>query len=408
MHDLNWLSSFLDSLPKLKKRKKSLYEIAGFPHWENVNSNILAFYFDEEEEHGFGRTCFTALLQVLIERGIITQSQLDVFATPFVVERETNAEGKRIDILIRSKEQNHSDSWAIIIENKIYAQVYNQLDVYFNSIDVPKENKIGIVLSPFDVSKQVKQICKLKEIDFHCILHHELNFTIKKALAENLQDIDDRHLLLFKDYVLNIENMNQDNKSAEIEKQLKTYQQHANEIDQLKQLEISLRTYVINSFIKAMDGFGFYPYTPSTSSDSKHFYANNEFFTEQGKSIPEYFRFWCSFPNIVKYRKLTMFFELYDPYAKYGDTLKKHLLTPAYIQHPGFIGTGGGDKYQHNHIVSIQDYDLPESESLQDTFEKIIGDVYFNPKFNIVEECTTWMKNHMTKASPVLLTDKRE
>jgi len=49
------LSRMIDSLPPAKKERKNMLQIAGYPHWENVISNILAFYFDEHEEHHFGR-----------------------------------------------------------------------------------------------------------------------------------------------------------------------------------------------------------------------------------------------------------------------------------------------------------------------------------------------------------------
>lgn len=42
----------ITNLPELKKQHHSILEIAGFPHYENVISNLLAFYFDFEEIHG--------------------------------------------------------------------------------------------------------------------------------------------------------------------------------------------------------------------------------------------------------------------------------------------------------------------------------------------------------------------
>ena len=36
------------------KEPPTLMEIAGFPRWENVYSNILAFLLNSEQVHGFG------------------------------------------------------------------------------------------------------------------------------------------------------------------------------------------------------------------------------------------------------------------------------------------------------------------------------------------------------------------
>ena len=36
---------------KIKSRVKTFFDVAGFPHYENVLSNILAFFFYTNEEH---------------------------------------------------------------------------------------------------------------------------------------------------------------------------------------------------------------------------------------------------------------------------------------------------------------------------------------------------------------------
>ena len=44
-----------EELRKIKSgpaRRKTFMDISGYPHYENVVSNILSFYFDDSEEHG--------------------------------------------------------------------------------------------------------------------------------------------------------------------------------------------------------------------------------------------------------------------------------------------------------------------------------------------------------------------
>jgi hypothetical protein len=51
------MSALLDDFSKLPDRVErgpTLMEIAGYPHYEIVCSNILAFYLDPEEPHGLG------------------------------------------------------------------------------------------------------------------------------------------------------------------------------------------------------------------------------------------------------------------------------------------------------------------------------------------------------------------
>jgi hypothetical protein len=51
--DINLLKSFLNEhqIPSVKQQPKTFLEIARQPHYENVISNIYAFYFDPHEEH---------------------------------------------------------------------------------------------------------------------------------------------------------------------------------------------------------------------------------------------------------------------------------------------------------------------------------------------------------------------
>ena len=51
--DVYQLKIFLEShtIPSVKQQPKTFLEIAWQPHYENVISNIYAFYFDPHEEH---------------------------------------------------------------------------------------------------------------------------------------------------------------------------------------------------------------------------------------------------------------------------------------------------------------------------------------------------------------------
>ena len=49
-------------IPQVPKRKKSIFEIAGYAHYEIVYSNILAFYLDKNEDHNFGSLFLDSLL----------------------------------------------------------------------------------------------------------------------------------------------------------------------------------------------------------------------------------------------------------------------------------------------------------------------------------------------------------
>ena len=85
----------------------TIFSVAGYPHYENVCSNILAFYLNPNNNHKLGRLFFSALLE--------SAGHTELIDEEFQVDREvcTDKQG-RIDILI---ETNKS---VIGIENKIY------------------------------------------------------------------------------------------------------------------------------------------------------------------------------------------------------------------------------------------------------------------------------------------------
>ena len=64
----------LEKLPKAVKREQTFMEIAGYPHFENVCSNILAFYLQPCNNHGFG-TLFLDVLAILINAEIEIDGQ---------------------------------------------------------------------------------------------------------------------------------------------------------------------------------------------------------------------------------------------------------------------------------------------------------------------------------------------
>jgi hypothetical protein len=84
-------------------------EIVGYPHYENVCSNFLAFFFDPEGPHGLGSLFLDTLVGAIGIEGVEEGLGGNVS-----VEREVfTGAGNRIDILIKS------DSHAVLIENKI-------------------------------------------------------------------------------------------------------------------------------------------------------------------------------------------------------------------------------------------------------------------------------------------------
>jgi len=99
--------------------KENYFAVCGFPHFENVASNVLSFFLNAENGHGFGTLFFDALVKCC---GI--GQEFDGHA--FRVSREVvTGNNKRIDIML---EDGFS---CFVIENKIWAPLTNDLDDYY-------------------------------------------------------------------------------------------------------------------------------------------------------------------------------------------------------------------------------------------------------------------------------------
>jgi hypothetical protein len=70
-------------LPPAVRRSPTFLEVAGYPHYENVCSNILAFFVDPTNPHGLGNL----LLDALVDAGPIDGITDSAYAN-VSVERE--------------------------------------------------------------------------------------------------------------------------------------------------------------------------------------------------------------------------------------------------------------------------------------------------------------------------------
>ena len=325
---LDWIENFIEQLPEVPIERKNLISIAGYPKWENVNSNLLAFYFDKNEEHGFLRLFFNSLLEICElkikeEINIEMDIEIDIFETDYTVEREVFTENdKRIDILLKeeNEEEDTIPNWAIIIENKILQDLYNDLLEYWNS--VTSNFKIGIVLSikPIQIDQKFKQ----KSIFYINIIHRELIEKVKENLPEFYLDSDDRHLLFLKEYILNINSFYQ-NKSFtdKMDETLKLFREKGKEIKELKSEDLNLLRYISKAVFEVMTKFGFPPNSTKETSKSKLFFVDR---SNKNFEIAKRFRFWINLGQLRYNTTFEAYFELWGKSnTRYGDKLKMKL-----------------------------------------------------------------------------------
>jgi hypothetical protein len=244
LENLEELLSNFKKLPKINTPNPTIIEIAGFPHYENVCSNILAYYFDTTINHGLKNLLIKSLLENVDEQ--LAKQTLETIEVNREVTTHTN---KRIDILIKAEDV------VIAIENKIYANLYNDLNDYADYIEknyFSSFKKIKIVLSLHKVPSN-----KLIR-GFANVVYSDFIKSIRNNIGEFMLDGESKSLLFLLDFLTTMQNLtkpqtmdpeiikffNDNNNSISYLMEEKNKLNHfiANKVNQLKELIRPLST----------------------------------------------------------------------------------------------------------------------------------------------------------------------
>ncbi|WP_405330209.1 PD-(D/E)XK nuclease family protein [Leeuwenhoekiella sp. LLG6367-2.1] len=247
--NLKALQDFLDTaeIPIIEPKPLTFLEIAKQPHYENVLSNIYAFFFDIEQEHGFGDLFINSLLQLIQESEIGKQKQALQSFNDFSIETEySTKKGGRIDLLL------HNEQQAIIIENKVYHFLNNDLDDYWESTQEKGRHEteiIGIILS-------LEPICRIKcrkpEIVLHFIniTHQELIQRVLRNSGAYFLKASDKYAVYLKDFAQNIINMSTPDMKPE---ELQFYKENRDQLVQAKKFFERFEDYINKQIIRAFE-----------------------------------------------------------------------------------------------------------------------------------------------------------
>lgn len=234
------LQEFLNNtdIPKIKKQPKTFLGIAKQPHYENVMSNILAFYFDPNEEHNLQDLFTASFLELIGEQDRYKETIKTFEFSDYRVQTEVSTtKGGRIDILL------HNNEKAIIIENKVYHHLkYNDLEDYWTSTkhNLKATERIGVVLS------------LRKENVSH---PHFINITHRKFLTRVIKNLKDyevkaspKYLIFLKDLYQNTINLSTKTMNT---KDIEFYKKHRDEILQTARFLSRFKTHVIKETERA-------------------------------------------------------------------------------------------------------------------------------------------------------------
>ena len=188
----SWYDDLLHEFEALPHTSTSIFDVAGYPHYENVCSNVLAFYFDPNNEHGLGELFYSCVMNLTGA----DDTRPDSYQNFRVLREFRTKKDKRIDLLIET------DSQLIAIENKLYAPVYNPLDEYSETLEErAKPNQLEIV----------KVILSLKKepgaSGFACITYEEFFKEIRKLLGKHASTSSQKWLLYLIDFMYTVENL---------------------------------------------------------------------------------------------------------------------------------------------------------------------------------------------------------
>ena len=179
------------ALPGRVEHPRTFMEIAGYPHYENTCSNILAFFIDPAESHGLG----TLVLDTLASAVGIDVAERSMSSNVSVGREIGTDAGNRIDILITS------DEHVILIENKIHATANNPFGDYAAYLDrvADGRNKRKILLTLYPTSSG-------SNWDFTNLTHGEFVGQIRSLLGHYVSNANARYLTMFLDFLNTLEN----------------------------------------------------------------------------------------------------------------------------------------------------------------------------------------------------------
>ncbi len=179
-------------LPAQIERPRTFMEIAGYPHYENVCSNILAFFMDPEEPHGLG----TLVLDALAAVGRIATADEGVGGNVSVEREVVTNRGNRIDILITS------DEYAILVENKIYAVANNPFKDYAAYLDKTAGDR-----NPHKLLLTLDPTSEGRDWGFENFTYKGFIEQIRSMLGRYVSNADTRYLTIFLDFLNTLENL---------------------------------------------------------------------------------------------------------------------------------------------------------------------------------------------------------
>lgn len=179
---------------------RTFLELSGYPHYEKVCSNLLAFYLEPGAEHGLRDLLLRALMNCV---GLRWETM--IHRAKVITEVETDT-GGRLDLLVTT------DEFVIGIENKIWAALHNDLADYGTLVHarateagVPLKNTRLLVSSVRDLSADESR--KARDAGFQAVRFSKLVSEVRQLLGHYTIRADLKQLGYLSDFMQTLENL---------------------------------------------------------------------------------------------------------------------------------------------------------------------------------------------------------
>lgn len=207
----------------IEENEQSFLDLCHYPgeRFEEICSRILEFYFQPNNNHGFRNLWFRSLCQ-LIECNCDDALEMKTRTEEFTFGAEDK--NKRIDIILETP------SLIVAIENKIGADLYNQLDIYKEHIEktYPKHKHKLLVLTAHSITGAEK--ANANQNGFVVIQYDQLFRTVKSFIGEYIVRGEHKHLVFMMDFIKTVENRTKMIMPNDMDRFISI---HKNEIEQL-------------------------------------------------------------------------------------------------------------------------------------------------------------------------------
>lgn len=220
--DLNEIKAFLDrGIIKVKQKETTFLDIAGFPHYENVISNIYAYFFNPDQKHGLGSLFLDSLLELV--------GQNFVFNSPKVFREYPTKKGGRIDLVI--VDQDREDKKVLIIENKMFHFLNNDLKDYYDSFPGMKRTGVLLTINPAITYHE----------KFANVTHQALLNKVLENLGPLILTVPEQSVFILKEFSKNLNNFTM---THEVGNYFSFYQENLRSIEAVKKLSNEIRNHL--------------------------------------------------------------------------------------------------------------------------------------------------------------------